>query len=188
MPVISRIEQVKTEIVTEYQGVTQANGYRNTPTVVKVINPIPDRARLPVGGEVGIEVGNIRALPRNSSWTTFDIDCDVWVQGTVKSDTDTDNEATNLILAAESLRHDLLRKSLEMLNKYLTHTGSKWLITTRYPIQFSAIQLLGKDRNVGAFYGKFTVCIKNMTNNLLFSVSGGVDGPSAGVVIDGGTV
>ena len=186
MPVTSRIEQARDEIIAEYETITQANGYRNTPTVVGVIRPIPDRARS--YPEIGVQMGRTRLDPRDGAWTMFDLYVDVWVQGTVSATTDTDDEATNLIEAAESLRHDVLRKQTEMLNKYLTYTDSKWLITAKTPIIVETVQLLGKDRNYGAFYSKYTICIKNMTNTFMYEVSGGDDGPSADVVIDGGTV
>jgi hypothetical protein len=185
MPVTSRIEQARDEIVAEYTGITQANGYRNNATVVKVINPVPDRGKtLP---EIGVQMGKVKLEPQDGAWTVHDIYVDVWVQGMVRSDTDVDGEATNLILAAESLRHDILRKTTEMLNKYRTHTGSKWLITQKQPVNFSIPQLMGKNRNVAAFYSTFTICIKSMNNDFLYEVSGGADGPSAGVIIDAGT-
>jgi hypothetical protein len=185
MPVTSRIEQARDEIVTEYTAISQANGYRNDVTVVKVINPVPDRGRtLP---EIGVQMGKVRLEPQDGAWTVHDIYVDVWVQGMVSADTDTDGQATNLILAAESLRHDILRKTTEMLNKYRTHTGSKWLITQKQPVNFSIPQLLGKNRNAAAFYSTFTICIKSMNNTFTYEVSGGADGPSADVVIDGGT-
>lgn len=184
MAVTSRIEQARDEIKAEYATITTAAGYRTSPTVRGLINPIDRVSKSP---EIGVEVGAILLEPTNAAWTVYDILADIWVQGAIQASTDVDGDATNLKEAAEALRHDILRKTTEMTNKYLTHTGSRWHITVKRPIKFSTVQLLGANRNTGAFYCTFTIRVKSMDNTFLYAVSAGADGPSADVVIDAGT-
>ena len=185
MPITSRIEQARDEIVTEFEGITTGNGYRTSPTVLSTINPIDRIRKFP---EIGIELGDITIEPIDQSWVVHNVRADVWIQGAVTADTDTGTEATNINEAAEALRHDIMRKIGELLNKFLTHSGSRWNIVPDRPITCSTLQLLGERRNRGVFFAKFQVMVRSTNNTFTATVSGGDDGPSADVIIDGNAV
>lgn len=182
MPITSKVEQVRDEIVTEFEGITTDNGYRNNPSVRKMMRPLDRVSSEP---ELGVEIGEMRLEPADSAWTVWNIMADVWVSGTVSADTDTGDDPDNILEATESLRHDVARKVMEMSNKYATHSGSRWRVDTKTAPTMSGLQLLGSNRNKGQFYCRFRVAIPSLLNNFMSEVSGGTDGPSATVIIDG---
>lgn len=183
MPITSRIEQVRDEIVSEFEGITTAGGYRTNPTVLSAINPIDRIRKFP---EIGVEIGDVTLEPIDQAWTVHNLRADIWVQGAVEAATDTGNEGANINLAAEALRHDVMRKIGEMLNKYMTHTGTRWIVVVEGGrITCSTVQLFGERRNKGVFFARFGVLLRSTDNTILSEVDAGTDGPSATVVIDG---
>lgn len=182
MPITSRIEQIRDEIVSEFEAITTAGGYRTDPTVYSAIRPIDRITKFP---EIGVEIGDVSLEPIDNAWTVHNLKADIWVQGAVEADTDTGNEGTNINLAAEALRHDIIRKIGEMLNKYMTHTGTRWIVVVDGGrITCSTVQLFGERRNKGVFFARFQVLIRSTDNTVLSQVDAGTDGPSATVIID----
>jgi hypothetical protein len=184
MPITSRLEQARDEIVAEFEGITTANGYRNNPNVYRAIRPLDRVREFP---EIGIEIGDCSVEYKDSTWTVYDVVADVHVVGAVEAATSTGYESNELVDAAESLRHDIMRKVSELANHYTGNSASSWLVTPRQQIRYFGPLLLGEKRNKALTGCSFSIRIWKCSNTFAYEVAGDDTGSSGTVIIDGGT-
>ena len=168
---ISQIEQAKIEIAEEFEDILTASGYRTDAgnQVRLAIRPLDQIKKFP---EIGVELGDARLEPVDGDWGIFQLNADVWVQGAVTADTDTGTDAENISLAAEMLRHDIMRRVAEVMRDHVVDTGMRWFLTPVQPIRFSTLTLLGEKRNKGVFYCTFRVVVGHMTDTLAYTEVG----------------
>lgn len=184
MPITSRLEQARDEIVAEFESIATANGYRNDPNVYEAIRPLDKIRDFP---EIGIEMGDCSVSYQDTTWSVYDIIADVHVVGAVSADTSTGYELNELVDAAESLRHDIMRKVTELANHYTGNPASSWLVTPKQQIRYFGPMLMGEKRNKALVGCSFAIRIWKCSNTFAYEVAGEADGTSGTVIIDGGT-
>lgn len=154
----SRVERVRDEIIGEFQTITTANGFRTSPVIVAAIRPLDKIRTFP---EVGIEMGESRIEMVTDSWDVFNELADVHVIGAVEAATSTDSDLSELVDAAEALRHDIKRKVAEIMKKYVVRTNTYWNVTPKQQVAFMPPMMLGEKRNKALVGCSFTVRIRH---------------------------
>lgn len=155
---VSRTEAMLSEIITEFQTISVANGYRTTPA--RVINSIRDIDKIANFPEIGIELGEERMTPIDDKWTVFDTTVEVFVVGSASANSAIDYDASELTTATEALRHDIKRIVYSIMSKYINGAASKWNVTPKQTITTTPVMGLGENRNKAYVVTSFTVRIR----------------------------
>jgi hypothetical protein len=159
----SYLEKAWDVIVTEYQGITLSNGYRNDleeSQVLKTIRPPDLIQHFP---EVGVQIVEERAEPLDDARTVWDDLATVHVVGVVQSELDLTNQATKMIEALESLAHDLKRKTAGMMKTYVVNTSYPWNID-KGGFTLYRHSLLWMKRPIAAVEIKFDIRVRRQTS------------------------
>lgn len=139
----SRTELALTDIVTEFELISTASGFRTDPA--NIFKAIRSPNKIVEWPEIGIEFGDEVLKPEDDGWTVFTTELPVYVVGTIKANTEEDDEGTNLRLEMEKLLHDMRRTVVSLLTKYITSATNRWNVTPNQEIVFERI--LGFDEN-----------------------------------------
>lgn len=161
----SRAEDVMDTLVTEFQGITVANGYRNdVKNVVKAIRPETVITEFP---EIGIEFWDSDLPEKNmdDNRSIYDEVIDVKVVGVIAADLNAaqDPESANkLYEASESLVHDIKKKvCTDILTKNVNSATNKWNVElSENRLTFGRVMLLGAQRSIGRVVTSFKVRIR----------------------------
>jgi hypothetical protein len=157
---ISRTEAVAANLVTEFQTMTVANGYRNelALAVVRGIKPVE---RVTRDIEVGIEIADELIQP-DEIGQTFEADAEVYVEATVKHGLD---EAEGRA-KAESVLHDIKRCAALTMKKYLLATAA-WNIRVDQKIVVYHDVLGASGKTYSRTGVKFRVHMRTMTEDMV---------------------
>lgn len=104
---ISIFEIARNDIMKEFANISIENGYRND--VADVINAIRAPYKITETPEIGVVIGNRDIAINDSTWTSSDIRCNVYVQGVVEAEDAMEKSSTILNSKMESLAHDMTR-------------------------------------------------------------------------------
>ncbi|MCI0706041.1 MAG: hypothetical protein L0Y80_00970 [Ignavibacteriae bacterium] len=161
----SRTELVMNDLVSEFQGVTIANGYRNdVKHVVRAIRPPQTMMEFP---EIGIEFGKSEIVPKDDQRSLYDEIVEVTVVGVVAADLNAaqDPESANTLYdASESLAHDMRKKiCTDILTKNINDAGNKWNVElSDNKLTVGRVMTLGAQRSTGTVKAQFKVRIRNV--------------------------
>lgn len=150
-------------LVTEFQGITVANGYHYTvANVVKAIRPVKLIMKFP---EIGIELGDSVLEKFDSARTSWDEVIPVTVIAYVQTDLNAAAEpesANNLQEASENMCHDLRKKiCTDLLTQYITGVSNRFNVElSNNQLTIGRMMLLGEQRGIGQLDAEFKIRIR----------------------------
>lgn len=181
----SRTEDALAEIITEFQTISTANGFRTDPN--QVINAIRPLSRISQYPEIGIELGPEQMIPLDDNWTVFDTVVAVYVVGAQNANTSVDDDSSELATATEALRHDIKRIIYKIMKKYMNAALSKWNITPKQNITVYPVMMLGEKRNRAQVVAQFSIRIRTQGATFIDDADAQDFGATGGGAIDGGS-
>lgn len=162
----SRAEQTRDQWATALEGITLANGYRNTVSVSRAIPTIKQVVGLSFP-HVAIEFGRSVMEFKDSTWTIHDELVDVHIAGYVTADTETGTleEASYMMHKMEGLIADLQRKICnDLLTVNSNHATNPWVVSTSgKKLEFQRLGRLYEGKNYGMIQTMLVVRLKNKT-------------------------
>ena len=159
----SRLESAVDTIITQFKGITQAQGYRNTvKTVVRGIRPVDQIQDFP---EVGVELGRSVVKPLDDRREVYDEIAQVIVAVAVSANTDAVQDASeieNIYNSSESMIHDLKKKiCTDILTDYLTNATNAFNVElSSNELAFERYVIYGLPQPVGVVTTEFRIRIR----------------------------
>jgi hypothetical protein len=154
----SRVEGALSNLVTAFEALLVANGYRNDVCAVYKQIRTPEQI-IDDYPEIGIEFGEELMTFEDTGWTVLDSFVDVRVVGVVRSDADPATENTSLRELGESFLADMKVILFTLAKTYLTSSSNRWIImpSGRNLIRFRRTTPYMEQKNLMAVEMNFTI-------------------------------
>jgi hypothetical protein len=130
---ISRIEQLRDEIVSEFGDIKIVSGFRND---VKSVFILPmEIEKVTAFPALAVVIGKEEIEPKDQRWSVFDSFVRISVYGYVSTSTELPEEGA-VAIGAESLIHDIKRVIADIMTKRVNDAENRWVVNPhRSPIE-----------------------------------------------------